>query len=146
MKQETKEVLYWCAIIACSFAFFQLGQIIDDKCAAAVAAKSKAVEDSINKAANAKINFCLHNRPSLSNPQQTLDKFRLFKEMRCPQRLLYADCDQVCREEILYNVRTDLEIDDWNDYDAKDPDDLFELTGIKPEGLPLPDEDFRPEP
>lgn len=146
MKQETKEVLYWCAIIACSFAFFQLGQRIDDKCAAAVTEKRKIIDNNINKAANAKINFCLHNRPSLSNPRQTLDKFRLFKEMHCPQRLLYDDCDQTCREEILDNVRIDLEIDDWSKYNVKDPDDLFELTGIKPEGLPLPDEDFRHEP
>lgn len=146
MKQETKEVFYWAAIIACSFGFFQLGQRADNKCAAAVLEKRKIIEDSINKAANAKINFCLHNRPSLSNPQQTLDKFRLFKEIHCPQRLLYADCDEACREEILSDVKTDLEINDWSAYETTDQDDLFELTGIKPEGLPLPDEDFRPEP
>ena len=146
MKQETKEVLYMVAIVACSFAFFHLGQVADNKCAAAVAEKRKIVDNNINKAVNAKIDFCLHNRPSLSNPQQTLDKFRLFKEIGCPQRLLYADCDQICREEILDNVRIDLEINDWSKYNVKDPDDLFELTGIKPEGLPLPDEDFRPEP
>lgn len=146
MKQETKEVLYLVAIVACSFAFFNLGQIADNKCAAAVAEKRKLADDNINKAANAKIDFCLNNRPSLSNPKQTLDKFRLFKEIGCPQRLLYADCDQDCREEILSEVKTDLELNNLSSYKEADPDDLFELTGIKPEGLPLPDEDFRPEP
>ncbi len=146
MKQETKEVLYLSAIVACSFAFFHLGQIADNKCAAAIIEKQKLSNDSISKAANAKINFCINNRPSLSNTEQTLDKFRLFKEVGCPQRLLYAECDKACREEILSEVKTDLELNNWSSYKEADPDDLFELTGIKPEGLPLPDEDFRPEP
>lgn len=127
MKQETKDIIYLVTIIACSLGFFHLGQIADNKCAVAVFEKRKVVEDSINKAATAKIDFCLHNRPSLSDPKQTLDKFRLFKEMRCPQRLLYADCDQACREEILFNVKMDLEIDNWDDYKTQDADDLFEL-------------------
>lgn len=146
MKQKTKEVLYLVAIVVCSFAFFHLGQVADNKCAAAVTEKRKIIDNNINKAANAKIDFCLHNRPSLSNPRQTLDKFRLFKEIGCPQRLLYTDCNQDCREAILSDVKMDLEINNWDSYKAEDPDDLFELTGIKPEGLPLPDEDFRPEP
>lgn len=146
MKQKTKEVLYLVTIVVCSFAFFHLGQIADNKCAAAISEKRKLSDNSINKAANAKINFCLNNRPSLSNHKQTLDKFRLFKEIGCPQRLLYAECDQTCREEILSDVKMDLEFNNWNNYKETDPDDLFELTGIKPEGLPLPDEDFRPEP
>lgn len=146
MKQVTKEALYIIAIVASSFIFFHLGQVADNKCAAAISAKRKAVEDSLNKAANAKINFCLRNRPSLNNPRNTLEKYRLFKEINCPQRLLYADCDQTCREEIFFNVKTDLEINNWDADKIQDPDDLFEMIGAKPEGLPLPDEDFRPEP
>lgn len=135
MKQETKEVLYWCAIIACSFAFFHLGQVSDNRCAAAIEAKSKAATESKDKAATAKLDFCIRIKPPLENNRKMLSGFNLFKRIHCPERLLYADCDEACREDLIFNIGFDL--DSWDSYEKDDPDDLF---------LRMDQENYIPEP
>lgn len=126
MKQEKKEALYILAIIVCSFAAFRLGQTLDSRCAAAVEAQRQAVIDSEYKAAAAKLDFCIKNRPPLNNNKRMAGAFHLFKEMRCPERLLYAECDDVCRKELITSIS--LDIQNWDNYkEVDDPDDLFKL-------------------
>lgn len=122
---EKKEVLYLIAIVACSLLSFAVGTKFDGKCAAAVERESKINTQSKNKAIEAKINFCLKNRPESDSPDETLKSFRLYKELHCPERLLYTDCDEACMNDA--RLQVSLDIDNWANYEPQDKDDLFQI-------------------
>lgn len=131
MKQESREALYILAIFGCSFGFFLLGQHLGGN---SIQAKPVVSDDSKGKAAAAKLDFCLKNAPTSSNPKEILKTFRLFREMKCPEQLLYSECDQNCRENLLWEIELDLS--NWDNY-----------ANIKDNNaLPLPGEDAYPEP
>lgn len=134
MRQETKEALYIGAIVVCSFAFFRLGQIVDNRCATEIQSRNSRLIDSEEKAAIAKLEFCINNRPQLDDIQQVTDKFELFKRIHCPERLLYSDCDKSCREDLVFDIKIDMS--SWDSY--KNNDVVHDL--------PLPNEDVYPEP
>lgn len=134
MKPQTKEAIYIGGIVICSIVFFNLGQIADNRCASEIRARDNLLMDSEEKAAAAKLDFCISNRPSLNDKQQMIDKFELFRKMRCPERLLYSDCDQICRKKLILDITIDMS--SWDNYE--DEDDSYDL--------PLPNEGIYPEP
>ena len=124
MREETKDVLYILAILASSFIFFNIGQRVDNKCAQRIDEQRLHIEEGENKAAAAKLDFCIKNRPSLDDKQQFLEKFDLFKKIHCPQRLLYGDCDKYCREDLIFDIKSDM--DYWENYTNNNKEDYLE--------------------